>query len=97
MSDILAKAAEALSEKLTGDFDGSAKFVLEGVGAILISGSGVEVVDEGTEADVTMTADTDTFQGILDGSENPTAAFMSGKLSVDGDMGKAMSLATLLA
>ena len=31
------------------------------------------------------------------GKSNPTAAFMSGKLSVDGDMGKAMQLGAALA
>ena len=34
---------------------------------------------------------------ILAGDLNPTAAFMSGKLAVDGDMGAAMRLGGLLA
>ena len=33
-------------------------------------------------------------QEILSGELNPTSAFMTGKLSVDGDMGKAMALLT---
>ena len=47
-------------------------------------------------ADVTLSADADTFQGILSGDVNPTSAFMTGKLSVDGDMGAAMKLGSLL-
>jgi putative sterol carrier protein len=36
-------------------------------------------------------------QGMMDGETNPTSAFMSGKLKVDGDMGMAMKLAAALA
>ena len=44
-----------------------------------------------------ISASAETFKAILDGEENPTAAFMTGKLSVDGDMGAAMKLGTLLS
>ena len=44
-----------------------------------------------------MTADAETFKGILDGDVNPTSAFMTGKLSVDGDMGQAMKLGAALS
>jgi putative sterol carrier protein len=96
MSDILAKAAEALGEKLEeGAFDASAKFQIEGLGALVLDSSGVRVSDE--EADVTLSADAETFQEILTGELNPTSAFMTGKLTVDGDMGTAMKLASALA
>ena len=48
-------------------------------------------------ADVTLTASADTFKGILDGSVNPTAAFMMGKLGVDGNMGLAIQLGSALS
>ncbi len=96
MSDIVSAAVAALTEKLGGDaFDGSAKFAIEGEGSILIDGDGVRASDD--EADVTMTADVETFQAILSGELNPTAAFMSGKLAVDGDMGQAMKLGGVLS
>ncbi|UWQ48669.1 SCP2 sterol-binding domain-containing protein [Leisingera caerulea] len=96
MSVTLEQAAEALNGKLdAGEFDSTAKFQIEGLGAIMLDGAGARVGDE--EADVTMTADADTFQSILDGELNPTAAFMSGKLTIDGDMGAAMKLASALA
>ena len=96
MSDIVTAAVAALSEKLgDGAFDGSAKFVIEGEGAVMIDADGVRAADD--EADVTLTADADTFQSILEGDTNPTAAFMSGKLSVDGDMGLAMQLGSVLS
>ncbi len=96
MSEVLDTAVAALNEKLSGsDFDGSAKFEIEGVGAIILDGSGARVSDDA--ADVTLKADADTFQSILSGDVNPTSAFMTGKLSVDGDMGMAMKLASVLA
>ncbi|GAA6162985.1 SCP2 sterol-binding domain-containing protein [Pelagimonas sp. KU-00592-HH] len=96
MSDIVNAAVAALTEKLGGDsFDGSAKFVIEDEGALIIDSDGVRASDD--EADVTLTADADTFQSILEGDTNPTAAFMSGKLSVDGDMGLAMKLGSVLS
>lgn len=95
MSDMLSKAVEALTEKLGGDsFDGSAKFEIEGQGSIVIDGDGVRASDD--ETDVTLSADADTFQEILEGELNPTAAFMGGRLSVDGDMGMAMKLGSVL-
>ncbi len=96
MSDIVNEAVSVLSEKLAGaDFDGTAKFEIEGEGAVVIDSSGARASDE--DADVTMSADVETFQGIMDGSTNPTAAFMSGSLKVDGDMGMAMKLASVLS
>ena len=44
-----------------------------------------------------MTADTDTFRAILDGNLNPTAAFMTGRLRIAGDMGAAMRLGSALS
>lgn len=96
MSDILAAAVAALNEKLAGaDFDGSAKFEIGGEGAVRIDADGASASD--AEADVTLTADADTFQSIMEGELNPTAAFISGKLAVDGDMGMAMKLGSVLS
>lgn len=95
MSDVIEQAVAKLNEKLAGSgFDGTAKFVVEGEGAIMLDADGARAADE--EAEVTMTADADTFQAILSGDLNPTTAFMTQKLSVDGDMGAAMRLAPTL-
>lgn len=96
MSDFLEKAAAELTTKLAaGGFDGSAKFDVAEVGTIMIDADGARVADG--DADVTLSADADTFQEIFDGEMNPTSAFMTGKLTVDGDMGLAMKLAAVLA
>ncbi|MFO7757156.1 MAG: SCP2 sterol-binding domain-containing protein [Roseovarius sp.] len=96
MSDVINAAVKALNEKMGKDgFDGNAKFVIEGEGSVVIDSAGARAGDE--EADVTLTADADTFESILQGDLDPTAAFMSGRLSVDGDMALAMKLGSVLA
>jgi len=95
MSKVIEAAVAALTVKMADGFDGVAKFVIPGEGAIMIDGTGVRAGDDPT--DVTMTASTDVFEAILAGEMNPTMAFMSGKLTVDGSMGLAMKLGAALA
>jgi putative sterol carrier protein len=61
----------------------------------MLDNTGARAGDD--SADVTLSADVETFKGILDGSVNPTAAFMMGKLTVDGDMGQAIQLGATLS
>ncbi len=95
MSDMIDAAVAALKARIGGGFDGVAKFVVPGEGALMIDGDDVRAGDE--EADVTLTADAETFRAILEGDLNPTSAFMSGKLSVDGNMALAMQLGSALS
>lgn len=96
MSDIVNEAVAILNQKLAdADFAGTAKFDIDGEGAIMMDSNGARAADE--DADVTLSADADTFKEILEGETNPTSAFMTGKLKVDGDMGMAMTLASVLA
>jgi len=95
MSDTLSKMVEALNTKDASDFGGVAKFVIEGEGAIMLTSAGARAADE--EADVTFTASVETYQRIFEGDLAPTAAFMTGKLTIDGNMGLAMQLASVLA
>lgn len=89
MSDIVNAAVEKLQEKV-GSFSSTAKFVIEDEGSIMIDENGARAGDD--DAEVTLTADRETFEGILDGSVNPMTAYMSGKLKLDGDMSVAMQL-----
>lgn len=96
MSDTVNEAVTVLNEKLAGsDIGGTAKFDIEGEGCIMMDDTGARAGDE--PADVTMSADAETFRSILEGDTNPTSAFMSGALKIDGDMGMAMKLAAVLA
>ena len=95
MSEVIDKAVEALQERLSDGFDGTVKFVIEDEGAVMVDEDGVRAGDE--EAECTLTASSETFQGIMSGDVNPTAAFMTGKLKLDGDMGMAMKLGSALS
>ena len=95
MSDTVDAAVRALAVRLEGqDLDGSVKFVIPDQGSVRIDESGVKADD--ADADCTITADADTFQEMLAGGLDPTAAFMSGRLAIEGDMGLAMRLASVL-
>lgn len=93
MSDTLEKALEVLCEKIEGGIEGVAKFEIEDEGAIMIDSNGARLGND--SADVTLSATLDTFRGMLEGDMNPTAAYMSGKLKIDGDLGMAMRLAQI--
>ena len=96
MSEILDQAVTELNRRLAGKgHQGTAMMVLTGEGSIFID-AGEARVGEGP-AEVTLTATPETFMGIVTGTVNPTSAFMSGKLALDGDMGAAMRLASALA
>ena len=87
---------EALKEKMSeNSFDGSAKFEIEGEGSIVINENKVYASDE--ETDVTLKASVEIFQEIFNGELDPTAAFITGKLKIDGDMGTAMRLANVFS
>ena len=95
MSDMIVSAVEALDAKAKASgLSETVKFNIEGEGAVVIDGTGARASDE--EADLTVTADSETFQGIMDGSLDSTSAFMMGKITIDGDMGLAMKLGSIL-
>jgi putative sterol carrier protein len=99
MSEALEEAAAALREKFAdADFAGSVKFDIEDEGVILVAEGEVGIEDNPGEsdADVTISAALDTFREIFDGTLSPTAAYMTGRMRIDGDMGLAMKLSQIL-
>ena len=95
MSNVIDAAVVALNEKLGGFADGTAKFVIKDEGAIMVDAGGARAGDD--DADVTLTASRDTFEGILNGDTNPTMAYMTGKLKIDGSPPAAMKLGAALS
>lgn len=96
MSDVINQAVEALNAKLGGEgFDGSVKVEIANEGSLIVDADGARASDD--DAECTLSADAETFQGMMTGDVNPTSAFMTGKLAVDGDMGAAMKLGSLLS
>jgi putative sterol carrier protein len=81
----------------TAGINKSYVFDIEGAGVwkVDVTDAGVEVTEGGGDADVTIHASEETFRAIAEGKQNPTTAFMTGKLKIDGDMGAAMKLQKL--
>ncbi len=99
MSEALEEAVAALREKFAdADFSGSVKFDIEDEGVILVTEGEVGIANKPGEidADVTISAALDTFRDIFDGTLSPTAAYMTGRMRIDGDMGLAMKLSQIL-
>jgi len=72
-------------------------FDIEGAGAWRVAvADGAVTVEEGTgEADCTITTSEESFMKVVRGEQNPTTAYMTGKLKIKGDMGAAMKLQKL--
>ena len=79
--------------KLAG-MSNSYLFDIEGEGQWLVAvADGKISVTEGEgEADATITTSGEVFEKIVAGEQNPTTAYMTGKLKIKGDMGAAMKL-----
>ena len=82
--------------KLAG-VNNSYLFDIEGEGQWLVDvrDGGLSVQQGGGDADVTISTSAETFEKIRTGDQNPTTAYMTGKLKIKGDMGAAMKLQKL--
>jgi putative sterol carrier protein len=73
------------------------RFEIDGAGTwtVDVDDGKVSVSENGGDADCTISASSETFMKIANREQNPTAAYMSGRLKVKGDMGQAMKLQKL--
>jgi len=95
MTKALDAAAAALTAKFAGsDFDATVVFEIEGEGSIRVEGEAVAIGSG--PADVTISASLDTFREIFEGELGAPAAYMTGRLKVEGDLGIAMRLGQVL-
>jgi putative sterol carrier protein len=89
-------ATRADSSKTAG-MSNSYVFDIEGAGQwkVDVDDGKITVTEGGGDADAVITASEETFQKIVAGDQNPTSAYMTGKLKIKGDMGAAMKLQKL--
>ncbi len=96
----LESVTEKIKEKIAmaAGFDAKVKFDFKDDGVIFIDATQTpaEISHEDEDADCTLRCSLDTFQGLMDGTQDPTMAFMMGKLKVDGSMGLAMKLNSII-
>ena len=79
------------------DMSNSYVFDIEGAGqwTVKVEDGSVSVAPGVEDADVTIRASQEVFEKIVSGEQNPTSAYMTGKLKLKGDMGAAMKLQKL--
>src|SRR5216117_335018 len=66
-----------------------------GIWRVDVADGSVSVSEGSGDADVTIRTSEDTFRAIASRDQNPTTAYMTGTLKVEGDMGAAMKLQKL--
>jgi putative sterol carrier protein len=92
-------AARVPAERIAG-MSNTYVFDIEGAGTwrVAIADGTIEVTEVNEEpggADVTFSSSEESFEKIVSGEQNPTTAYMTGKLKIKGDMGAAMKLQKL--
>ena len=72
-------------------------FEIDGAGTwrVAIADGSIDVSEGEGDADVTFSSSEESFEKIVSGEQNPTTAYMTGKLKIKGDMGAAMKLQKL--
>ena len=81
----------------TAGLTNSYLFEIEGAGTwkVEVADGKVSVTEGAGDADVTIRTSQETFSALASGEQNPTTAYMTGKLKVEGDMGAALKLQKL--
>ena len=69
----------------------------EGQWHVVVSDGKLNVSEGGGDADATISTSSEVFAQIVAGEQNPTTAYMTGKLKIKGDMGAAMKLQKLFS
>ena len=97
VQEFFAQLPSRADSSKTAGMTNSYVFDIEGAGTWKVDvDDGIVTVSEGSgDADVTIATSQETFQKIIAGEQNPTSAYMTGKLKVKGDMGAAMKLQKL--
>ena len=95
MSEALDFVKQNAEGKDLSVLPGSIKWVVDSQIVFMNPDNG-EITDDDVEAACTITTDMETFKGMYDKSVSPQAAFMTGKLKVEGDMGIALKLQSVM-
>lgn len=97
MSAVLQEFVTFLGPRAAGHLQGNAKLVISGIGAVFLDSAGArDVAEDEGEADVTLSATESVFRAILAGTQNPAAAYMTGKLKVEGSLQRALKVSAIL-
>ncbi|HEY4413143.1 MAG TPA: SCP2 sterol-binding domain-containing protein [Gaiellaceae bacterium] len=97
VQDFFATLESRADSSKTAGMSNSYLFDIEDAGQwkVDVDDGKVTVTEGSGDADVVITTSQDTFEKIVAGEQNPTSAYMTGKLKIKGDMGAAMKLQKL--
>ena len=102
MADSVREFFEGLESRVdeskTAGMNNSYRFDVEGAGVwnVSVDDGRVSVSEDGgADADCTISTSEENFLSMIRGEQNPTTAYMTGKLKIKGDMGAAMKLQKL--
>ena len=95
MSEALDFVKQNAEGKDLSVLPGSIKWVVDSQIVFMNPDNG-DITDDDVDAACTITTDMETFKGMYDKSVSPQAAFMTGKLKVEGDMGIALKLQSVI-
>jgi putative sterol carrier protein len=97
VQEFFASLADRADASKTAGMTNSYVFDIEGAGqwTVSVDDGAVSVTEGAGDADATISASEETFEKIVAGEQNPTSAYMTGKLKIKGDMGAAMKLQKL--
>ncbi|MHA1536129.1 MAG: SCP2 sterol-binding domain-containing protein [Alphaproteobacteria bacterium] len=96
LEEMTAKVKEKVGEE--SGLGATLKFAFEDDTVIFVDAtkSPNEVSNDDKDADCTLSMTVANFQAMMDGDLDATMAYMSGKLKIDGNMGIAMKLGSVL-
>ena len=98
VSQFFEELPSRVDESKTAGMNNTYRFNVDGAGSwtVDVQDGKVSVAQDGDgEPDVTISSSEETFLKLVQGEQNPTTAYMTGKLKIKGDMGAAMKLQKL--
>jgi putative sterol carrier protein len=102
MAESVSQFFESLStradESKIAGMNNTYRFDVDGAGSWVVDvrdGKVTVTPDGDADPDTTISTSEETFQKLVSGEQNPTTAYMTGKVKIKGDMSAAMKLQKL--
>jgi len=97
IEELTKKVQEAVSKQTAFGFN--VRFDVDGTENIYVHGEGdpIQVSNDSDPADTVFKVNTKDLIAMLDGDLSPMSAYITGKMKIEGDMGKAMQLSSIFS